>query len=238
MTRLVAVLTIGLLALTGCSDDNKPTPDQTTQAADPVSLLTAAKKTLDETASVHVVLDSRDIPDTAQALSKGDGVVTHAPAFTGKLSFDNKGSMIDGDVVAVGGKVYVKLSFTQSFIEFSPKQLADLGAPDPSTFIDPAKGIGSWLPALKNPVLKGESRRGTVIVTEISGTVTGATLAGLFPKAQATQQFPATFGIDKDNNRLVSVMISGPFYAGATTTYDITFDRYGEQVTITKPSPS
>jgi lipoprotein LprG len=236
MKRLVAVLAAGVLALTGCSDDKKPSDGTTSQADDPVALLAAAKKTVDEATSVHVVLTGRDIPATAQALSKGDGVVTHAPAFTGKLTVSNKGSLIDADVVAVGGKVYAKPSFTTSFIEFTPKQLADLGAPDPSLFINPTKGIASWLPTLKSPAIKGESRQGSAVLTEISGTVTGASLAGLFPKAAAAQAFPATFKIDKDTKRLVSVTIAGPFYAGATTTYDITLDRYGEPVSIVKPT--
>jgi len=34
---------------------------------------------------------------------------------------------------------------------------------------------------------------------------------------------------------LVSATISGPFYQGATTSYDVTLDKYGEQVEITKP---
>jgi len=236
MKRLLAALAVGALVLSGCTDD-KGGPEPT-QAQDPVALLTAAKKAVDEATSVHVVLDGRDIPSTAQALSKGDGVVTHAPAFTGSLTVSNKGSLIDAEAVSIGGKVYVKPAFLPNFVLFTPKQLADLGAPDPAIFIDPAKGIQSWLPTLKNPAIKGESRLGTVLVTEVTGTVTGASLAGLFPKASATQEFPSTFKIDKDTKRLVAATIAGPFYAGATTTYDITLDKYGEQVSITKPPTS
>jgi lipoprotein LprG len=35
---------------------------------------------------------------------------------------------------------------------------------------------------------------------------------------------------------LLSATITGPFYADATSSYDITLDRYGEQVEITRPS--
>jgi lipoprotein LprG len=235
MRRLVAVAAIALVAMTGCNDDEGTNPPGES-GDDPVALLTEAKKTLDEAASVHVVLTGRDIPDGAQALSKGDGVATHAPAFQGKLSVVSAGSPIDADVVAVDGKVYVKPSFSPSFIEFSPTQLSDLGAPDPAVLLDPAKGITSILTALENPTIKGESRQGSAVLTEITGTIPGSALAGIFPKVPAGQEFQGSFKIDKESKQLVSATVTGPFYPGGTTSYDITLDKYGEQVQITKPT--
>ena len=178
---------------------------------------------------------TRDLPDTAQTLANGDGVATHAPAFKGKLTVRAAGSPIDADVVAVGGKVYAKLPFTASFIVLPPSQLEGLGAPDPAIFLDPAKGITSVLPTLKDPVIKGETREGSKVLTEITGAVQGKTLQGIFPKAPGDQDFPSTFKIDKDTKQLVSATITGPYYDGATSSYDVTLDRYGEQVEITKP---
>ena len=200
-----------------------------------VALLTAAKKTIDEAASVHIVLTGRDIPESAQALSGGDGVATHAPAFKGKLTVRTAGSTIDAEVVAVGSKVYAKLPFTTVFTELPPSQLAALGAPDPAILLDPAKGLTSVLPTLKDPKIKGETREGAKVLTEVTGAVTGASLQGIFSKAPADQDFPSTFKIDKDSKQLVSATITGPFYAGATSSYDVTLDKYGEQVEITKP---
>ena len=145
------------------------------------------------------------------------------------------GSPIDAEVVAVGGKVYAKLPFTPSFIELPPSQLAGLGAPDPAILLDPAKGLTSVLPTLKDPKVTGESREGAKVLTEITGSVQGKSLQGIFPKAPADQDFPGTFKIDKDTKQLVSATITGPFYAGATSSYDITLDKYGEKVEITKP---
>lgn len=237
MKRLLASVIVLLLAVTGCTDDKKSGDggDGETPKDDPAALLTAAKKAIDDAVSVHVVLTGRDIPEGATALTKGDGVATHAPAFKGKLGVTSNGSPIDADVVAVGGKVYVKPSFAPSFITFSPKQLSDLGAPDPAVFLDPAKGVTSLLPTLKNPVVKGESRQGSAVLTEISGTITGSSLTGIFPKAPAAKEFPATFKIDKSSKQLTSATVSGPFYGDATSSYDLTLDKYGEQVEITKP---
>jgi lipoprotein LprG len=234
--RRLALAMVVLLVLAGCTDDKKPGGDGSTAPADdPVALLTAAKKTLDEAASVHLVLTGRDIPDGAVALTKGDGVATHAPAFKGKLGVVSGGNPIEADVVAVGGKVFVKPSFAPSFIQFSPKQLSDLGAPDPAVFLDPAKGVASLLPALKDPAIKGESRQGSAVLTEVTGTIPGSALTGIFPKAPKDKEFPATFKIDKSSKQLTAATVSGPFYTSATTAYDLTLDKYGEPVTITAP---
>jgi len=236
MKRLLALGAVLVLALAGCSDDKKSSDGGSTQPGDdPVALLTAAKKTIDEAASVHIVLTGRDLPENAQTLNSGDGVATHAPAFKGKLTVRTAGSTIDAEVVAVGSKVYAKLPFTTNFTELPPAQLADLGAPDPAILLDPAKGLTAVLSTLKDPKIKGETRDGAKVLTEITGSVQGKSLQGIFPKAPADKDFPSTFKIDKDSKQLVSATITGPFYAGATSSYDVTLDKYGEQVEITKP---
>ena len=235
MKRLVALGAALVLTVTlaGCSD--KKDDAATKQGDDPVALLTEVKKTIDEAASVHIVLTGRDLPDGGQTLASGDGVATHAPAFKGKLTVRAAGAPIDAEVVAVGSKVYAKLPFTPKFIELPPSPLAGLGAPDPAVLLDPEKGLTSVLPTLKDPVIKGETRDGAKVLTEVTGSVQGKNLQGIFPKAPADQDFPSTFKIDKDTKQLVSATITGPFYDGATSSYDVTLDKYGEQVVITKP---
>jgi lipoprotein LprG len=230
---VIGVLALAVAGPTGCSDDKKDGDGAAKD--DPVALLTDAKKTLDEASSVHFVITGRDIPGGARALEKADGVATHAPAFKGKLTVLSSSTSIDADVVAVGGKVYAKLSFSPQHIEFKPSQLADLGAPDPAVLLDPSKGITSILPTLKNPTIKGESRDGAKVLTEITGAIEGKTLAGIFPGAPADKEFPSTFKIDKSTKQLVAVTISGPFYGASTSSYDVILDRYGEQVEIKKP---
>jgi lipoprotein LprG len=231
MKRLVALGAVLVLALTGCSGKSPAAK----AGEDPVPLLTAAKKAIDDAASVHIVLTGRNLPDSAQTLASGDGVATHAPAFKGKLTVRAAGVPIDAQVVAVGNKVYAKLPLTPTFIELPPSQLAGLGAPDPAILLDPSKGITAVLPTLKNPAVKGDTREGAKVLTEVTGAVQGKSLQGIFPKAPADQDFPSTFKLDKDTKQLVSATITGPFYDGATSSYDVTIDKYGEQVTITKP---
>ncbi|MGW7686396.1 LppX_LprAFG lipoprotein [Kribbella sp. NPDC054772] len=231
---MLALCAVVVLAVAGCSD-KKDSGGGSQSGGDPVALLTDAKKTIDSAESVHIVLTGRDLPDSGQTLASGDGVATHAPAFKGKLTVKSGGSPIDAEVVAVGSKVYAKLSFTPSFIELPPSQLASLGAPDPAVLLDPTKGLTSVLPTIKDPQIKGETRQGAKVLTEVTGSIPGKSLQGIFPKAPADQDFPSSFKIDKDSKQLVSATITGPFYAGATSTYDITLDKYGEKVEITKP---
>jgi lipoprotein LprG len=233
MKRLVALGAVLVLALTGCTDSKNS--GGTPKSDDAVTLLTDAKKTIDETASVHIVITGRDLPDSGQTLASGDGVATHAPAFKGKLTVRAAGAPIDAQVVAVGGKVYAKLPFSSKFIALPPSQLAGLGAPDPAVLLDPNKGLTSTLPTVKNPAVKGETRDGSKVLTEVTGSIQGKTLQGIFPKAPADQDFPSTFKIDKSTKQLVSATITGPFYDGATSSYDVTLDKYGEKVEITKP---
>jgi lipoprotein LprG len=231
--RVLALCAIVVLAVTGCTDKKDNGGNQPND--DAVALLTDAKKTIDEAESVHIVLTGRDLPDNAQTLASGDGVATHAPAFKGKLTVRSAGSPIDAEVVAVGSKVYAKVSFSPAFIELTPAQLAGLGAPDPAVLLDPAKGLTAVLPGLKDPKVKGETREGSKVLTEVTGSVQGKSLQGIFPKAPADQDFPSTFKIDKDTKQLVSATITGPFYSGTTSSYDVTLDKYGEKVEIAKP---
>lgn len=234
MKRLVAVTALLALAATGCTD-SKDSGDGKNSGDDAVTLLTDAKKTIDEAASVHIVLTGRDLPDNAQTLASGDGVATHAPAFKGRLTVRAAGTPIDAEVVSVGSNVYAKLPFTPKFVRLPPSQLAGLGAPDPAILLDPDKGLTSTLPTVKDPVVKGESRDGAKVLTEITGAIRGKSLQGIFPKAPADQDFPSSFKIDKATKQLVAATISGPFYDGATSSYDVILDKYGEQVEITKP---
>jgi lipoprotein LprG len=234
MRRLVALAAVLVLSVTGCTS-TKDSVDDRKSGDDAVTLLTEAKKTLDETASVHLVLTGRDLPDTGQTLAKGDGVATHAPAFKGRLTVQAAGTPIDAEVVAVGGKVYAKLPFTPTFIVLPPSQLAGLGAPDPAILLDPRKGLTAALTTLKDPAVKGETRAGSKVLTEVTGAIQGRTLQGIFPAAPADQDFPSSFRIDKATKQLVSATITGPFYNGATSSYDVALDQYGERVEIKKP---
>ncbi|MEX0427742.1 LppX_LprAFG lipoprotein [Nocardioides sp. DS6] len=223
---LVGVLAAVTLVATGCGGSGG--------GLTPHDALAEAKKHLDDTAGVHVVLATKDLPDGVDGLEKADGVLTRAPAFKGTITAPIKGLKASVDVVAVGGKVYVKLPFVGSFQAVDP---ADFGVPDPATLLDEKTGISSLLPATEK-VTKGDSVRGgkdnKQVLTEYSGTVPGSAVAGII--SGATGDFSATYTIDGDGV-LTEAVLTGHFNGTgvAANTYTVDLDDYGTHPEITAP---
>jgi len=196
--------------------------------------LAGAKKHLDATKGVHVVLTTDDLPRGVEGLQKADGVLTKAPAFKGTITAPIKGLTASVDVIAAGGKVYVKLPFVGSFQRVDP---ADFGVPDPAALLDPTSGISSFLSATEH-VAKGGTVRGgkdnKEVLTEYAGTLPGAAVRPLIHSA--TGDFHATYTID-DDGLLTKAVLTGDFYGdrAAPNTYTVTIDDYGTAPTITAP---
>lgn len=200
----------------------------------PKDALAQAKKHLDDTKGVHVVLATKDMPAGVDGLEKADGVLTRAPAFKGTITAPIKGLSASVDVVAVDGKVYVKLPFVGTYQDVDP---ADFGVPDPAGLLDPDTGISSLLPATED-VEKGDSVRGgkdnKQVLTEYSGTVPGDAVSPIIHGA--TGDFDATYTID-DDGVLTQAVVTGRFNGKdvAANTYTVTLDDYGTNPKITAP---
>lgn len=225
---LLAAALLAVAALTGCS--GSPAPASTTVPA--ADRLAAVKAVVDAAPSVHLVMISRDIPEGVGAVLGLDGVGTHPPAFKGTVSARMAGIMASVAVVAVGGVMHVKLPLTTSYQAVDPKTL---GAPDPALFFDPAKGVTTLLTATTNPVRGAQARVGSEIVTTYSGSLPGSVITALLNVGSATAVYAVKFGVVEESSQLRTVELTGPFYAGATSTYVLTLDRYGDPVTITAP---
>jgi len=227
--RLLSVLGLALLIpLAGCgggSSENHLTPDK---------VLALAKKHVDDTDGVHFAISSGDVPKGVTTLEKADGVVTRAPAFKGTITVPVLGTTADIRIVAVGGKVYARLPFTNSYQTIQP---SDYGVPDPATLLDPSSGLSSLLAATQS-VKKGDSVRGgkdnKSVLTEYSGTVPGSDVAKVLPGATGT--FTATYTID-DDEVLSKAVITGHFNGEKVdpNTYTVTVDDYGTDEKITAP---
>jgi hypothetical protein len=95
--------------------------------------------------------------------------------------------------------------------------------------------LSALLTAATDVRADGEIRDGPDLLTKITGSVPGETVAALFPSADAGPDYPATFTIDEDSH-VHSVEVTGPFYEGhGDVTYTITFDSYGDEVEISAP---
>jgi lipoprotein LprG len=219
------VLVAATLLLTACSSGggDELSPEQT---------LAAAKKNLDSTSGVHIVLSTEKLPSSVSGLLRADGTGTHAPAFQGTIKVAATGVTADADVVATDGAVYAKLPFTTKFVEIDP---ADYGAPDPADLMNTEDGLSSMLTKAEDVTQGKQQRNGKVVLNSYSATVPGEVVAGIIPSASAKEDFDATFTVD-DQNRLGRAVLTGPFYPDADdVTYTIEFSDYGASPTIKKP---
>lgn len=219
----VLVLTGGVLM--GCSQgETAPEPS-------PAERLASAKAQADAATSVHVVVTSRDVPDDAEGVIGLDATGTHAPAFKGTVTARIRGIVASVDSVAIGEDLWLKLPFTSRFVKTSPDEW---GLPSPVRLFSTENGLSSLLTHTENPVDDGQVREGEEVLRTISGTIAGAHVTALLATGDVNGTFQVSYGLT-DADVLRKATLSGPFFSEATTTYDVTFDRYGEPVEITPP---
>jgi len=223
---LAAVLLAPLLTLTACSGEGGKGD------GDPTDVLGAAKKALDETSGIHLVLSADDLPDDIDGVVKAEGDATHAPAFKGEIV--GRFSSIEATikVIAVDGVVYAILPFSSKYRELDP---ADYGAPDPAGLVDPSSGISAWLTATTDLKKGDQTRDGGDVLTTYDGTLPGQNVVSALPSADETGTFDASYAID-DEGKLRSATITGPFYKGKPdVTYELTVSNYGASPDISAP---
>jgi lipoprotein LprG len=213
-------------ALAACGSSNHPPVKTAAQQ------LVAAKAKVDAATSMQVTLRSSGVPDSVNGALGADGVGTHAPAFKGTLDARIGGFEAKVDVVSVGHLLYVKLPFTTQFVQADPKTYS---APDPAQLFATQGGITSLLTATSNPVVGAQIRAGAEVLTTITGTLPGESVARLLNVGDATKTFKVSYGITDPGGELRTVTMTGPFYKGATSTYSLTLDKYGAPVEISKP---
>ena len=223
-----AGLVVACAALAGCSS-SAPAPSP---GVSPAEELATVAGTVDAASSVHLVLTSKDLPSTVSGVVSADGVGTHAPAFQGTLQLVLAGTTASSKVVAVDGKVYATLPFASAPSVVDP---ATFGAPDPAHLFAPRTGLTSLLTATRDPVAGSSTRKGSEVLSTYSGSLPGAAVADLFVVGDRTGTFTVTYGVVTDGSQLRTVELTGPFYAGSTSTYDLVLDQYGAAVEISKP---
>lgn len=232
-TRRTAFVAAGAfalaLSLTGCGGSSGGGSGVTT---DPTSALATAKTKFDAASSVHFTMSTTSKPSKGDAVLGADGTLTHQPAFEGSVKALYIGITADIPIVSVDGKVYAKLPFSSGYAKINP---AEYSAPDPATFDDPAAGISGLLNKLEGAKKSGQKRDGKQIVTTFTGTLPGSPVAPIIPSASASGTYKTVVGINGDG-QIVTLSVTGSFFsANGDVTYDLAFDSYGKDVTITKP---
>jgi lipoprotein LprG len=224
---LLAALLVPLL-VAGCGGSDDEAPEQS-----PAEVMEEAKQHFDEAESVHIALSTESTPSSGNGVLAATGTVTRAPAFKGDVKVILNGLTATVPVTSVGGKVYAQLPLQTGFSVIDP---AEYGAPDPADFADTENGLSALLTKLEGVEKGEETRSGDQILTSYSGTVPGSAVKGIIPSADADSSYDTVVGVDEDG-RARTVKVTGTFFAGTSdTTYDVKFDRYGQDVEITPPA--
>ena len=228
MAALVtSVLLVG--ALVGCSSST-PAPAPSAKSLEQV--LAEAKAGVDAMPAVHLVLTSADLPADVTGLVGGDAVGTHAPAVKGTFQAKVRGTQADVAVVALGGKVWTKLPFTSIFVEVSPDTL---GIPDPARLLDPTSGLTSLLTRTTSLSRGAQLRKGTEVLTPVSGTLPGSVLVELLRTGDAAGTFQVTYGLVEPALSLRTIQITFFFVAATTETYTVLVEAPDGPVDIRQP---
>ena len=221
-----AAASLGLLV--GCSGG-----DGATGTTDPTVDLAAAKKVFDEAGFVGLTLSSKDVPKTENGVTGAIGtgeISATEPKFKGSVTATIKGVSGAAEVITIGDEAYMKF-FTPGY---NPTDLADLGAPNPSNFFHPDKGISALLVQTGSPVVGEKVRDGATVLQQYSGTLPGSRIKELLNLGDGTSEFRVTYGI-AEGDRLQLATLTGPFFAGTTSTYTLRLKSYGTAVEITRP---
>ena len=231
--KLAAAVLSGLCVVTvaSCSSDPQGASSSQSQQS-PAQQLAAAKTKVDAAPSVHLKLASANVPQGASGVVSADGWGKHPPAFKGTFKVTLKGVQADAEITSLDGDVYAKLPLIPGTNKIDPKAF---GLPDPAVLFSPDKGLTTLLTATTSPVAGEKVRKGSEVLTTITGSVPGKAVTDLFLVGDPNGTFRATYGLT-DAQQLRQVVITGPFFgAGTTSTYTLTLDQYGQPVTITKP---
>jgi lipoprotein LprG len=221
---LAAALTVSLAGCGGGSGS----------AESPAKALAAAKTTMDQATSWHMVLATDATPSGGNAVLRADGVGTHDPlAWKGSVDVVLKGLRATVPLVAVNGTVYAKLPFNPlGYVKINP---TEYDAPDPAGFMDPETGISTLLTKLRGAHSTGQARAGSEVVTTYAGDLPGAEVKRIIPSADGSSTYPTTVDIDKQH-RVTSVTVKGAFFGDSgDVTYTLEVNDYGQDVKITAP---
>lgn len=225
---LAAAGLVSLLALTACSGGSGGAASE----QPPAQQLADARAVLEKSPAVTFTLESTGLPGKAVGVSgaRGTGLFT-PPSFRGTLNASIKGVTGTVDVVAVDQDVYMKF-FTPTFNKIDP---ATYGAPNPAQLFNRSTGITALITKTQDPVKAGVVRDGADVLTTFTGKLPGDAVADLLVTGDRKGTFDVTYGVTQAGKELRSVVIKGPFYAGATSTYTLRLTSLAKAVAITRP---
>ena len=73
------------------------------------------------------------------------------------------------------------------------------------------------------------------VLRSITGTIPGKEVAQILNTGDVNGTYQVSYGLTDPDGLLRKATITGPFFPGATSSYDVVFDKYGESVDIKAP---
>lgn len=236
LALLVAATLLAAPVTVACSsgDDSDDDTDVSANDSAAAEMLAEAKSVLDDTASVHLVLDGENLGSAGTVLKSAEGTVVGPDGFEGEFEIAQSGFGVTVPVVATDGTVWAQLPLSSSWTEVDPEAY---GLPDPSAILDPDSGLSALLVLDSEPTADGQTRLGDEVLELITADVPGAELAEAIPVGAPTGDVSVEFGIETDSGELRLARLVGAFYGGsADQTYRLVLDDYGAEVVIEPPT--
>lgn len=220
------------------------------ELSDPKEIVTAALTSTESAKSVHLALNADGEATVALPIGGGTGAPLDLTGTTASADIDlvrpaaratfaiKAGFTLNGEVIAVDGKTYVKSTLTGPLYEESA---AGAGLIGPSTVGDLTDNLGDILldPALS--LVKGGDvacggKQCYTVSTELTADDLGTTALTGLPVNLAGSTLKVTIRVEKDlPYRLagVTAVLSQP--NDAELTVDVTASKWDEPVTISAP---
>ena len=244
---LLAVATVAFLAA-ACG--TTPTGPALT---DPREIVTAALKSTEDAKSVHLAAIVEGEATVALPIGGGTGTPLDLTGTTASADIDfvkpaaratfalKAGLTVNGEVIAVDGKTYLKSTLTGPLYEESA---AGAGFFDPSIIGDLTDNLGDLLLQPGVDLVKGDdaacgSKQCYTVSAEVAAADLGTTGSGALdslPVNLAGATLEVTIRVEKDlpyHLAGVTAVLSQP--DGSKLTVDVTASKWDEPVTITAP---
>jgi hypothetical protein len=242
-----ALLAVAAVAFLAAACGTTPTGPALT---DPKAIVTAALTSTESAKSVHLVLTATGEATVALPIGGGTGTPLDLTGTTATADIDfvkpaaratfalKAGLTVNGEVIAVDGKTYLKSTLTGPLYEESA---AGAGLFDPSTVGDLIDNLGDLLLNPSLNLVKGDdvacgSKQCYTVSAELTAEDLGTTALTGLPVNLAAATLKVTIRVEKDlpyHLAGVTAVLSQP--NDAKLTVDVTASKWDEPVTISAP---
>lgn len=225
--RAALTLAAAVAAALGAGCGSAPAP------TDPAAIVRQAKAAVDATPSVHFTLQSAGAKGSGTVVLGGSGDAARPDELRGTFDVEVDGLPVTVKVLAAGGGFYVQPPFATGYTKTDP---TTYGIGDPSTLLDPTKGLSSILPALAQLRSEGRVRVGSEVADQVTGQLPGSALPAVLPDTDPSVPVKVTVDVIPATHQVRRIVLVGPFDSASPSTYTVVLTDYGEPLHVTVPA--